>query len=91
MHSLLGVHTLHTREERRTGLQARELACQFTRSLRQQASDTPVLLLQPSDSKSLRRICLQVESAFFLLPPAIHIFSLPAHKIVVVPLQLFRC
>ena len=89
--ALPGVRSLHTRDERRKDLQVGELASQPIRSLRQQASDSPMVLMQPSSPKVMIRICLQVDFGLFLMPPAIIEFHMPVHNGVVAPLQLFRC
>lgn len=81
----------HTREEREKDLQVGELAGQPIRSLRQQLSDNPVVLLQLNGSEVIRRICLQVDFGLFPMPPAIHDLSPPAYNVVGVPLQVFRC
>ena len=91
MHALLGMPSSCTREQRRNGLQVGDLAGQPIRSLRQQASESPVVLLQPSVPDVMGKVWLQVDFDLFLMPSANDQFSLPAHKVVVMPLQLFRC
>ena len=82
MHPQLGLLTLHTREERRKALQVTVLAGQQVRGLRQQASNTPVMLLQPSNSEVMQRICLQVDLGLLQVLPAVDILILPAYIVV---------
>ena len=91
MHPLLGMRPPCTREQRRKGLQVGGLLGSQSRVSEQQASNTPLVLLQPSDSEVLQRFCLQVDLGIFLMPPAVNTHSLPAYNIVIAPLQLFRC
>ena len=61
------------------------------RSLRQQASDAPVVLLQASEPEEMKDTCLQVDFSLVPTSPAANDFGVPAYSVVVVPLQLFRC
>ena len=87
MQSLLSVPPSHAGEERKTDLQVGDLASQ---PFRQQSSDTPAVLLQPSVAEVLRSICLQVDFGLFLMPPAIDNCNVVCN-VVPVPLQLSRC
>ena len=74
-------------KERTSGRGAGSFA---TQNLRQQASNTRDVLLQPSNPKAMPDICLQVDLGLLAVPPATNRLSLLSY-IVVVPLQLFRC
>ena len=68
-----------------------KLAIQPIRSLRQQGSNTPLVLLQASDTKMMQRICLQVDLRLFSVALVVDKLSMLAYNIVVLSMQFFRC